>query len=137
MTWNTSLTRTATVMALGLSLAAAPGMAVMAQGTGGAVPAPAPTPAPSYDDATLERFVTAAMDVSAVREDFSARLQTAESEEDAEALVEDANTAMLDAVEAVDGMDVETYVEIGEAAQVDPELATRISEIVDAQGNDG
>lgn len=131
MTWTTPFTRTATAVALGLSLAAAPGVAVMAQDAG------TMAPAPSYDDATLERFVTAAMEVSAVREDFNARLQTAASEEDAEALVEEANTAMLDAVEGVDGMDVDTYVEIGEAAQQDAQLAARITDLVEERNSDG
>ena len=138
MTWTTPFTRTATALVLGLGLAAAPGMGVMAQGTGGTTTAPpSAAPAPSYDEATLERFVTAAMEVSAVREDYNTRLQDAESESEAESLVEDANTAMLDAVEAVDGMDVDTYVAIGEAAQQDPGLAARISEMVDAQDSDG
>jgi len=131
MTWTTPFTRTATAVALGLSLVAAPGIAVMAQDAG------TMAPAPSYDDATLERFVTAAMEVSAVREDYTARLQTAASEEDAQELVDEANTAMLDAVEGVDGMDVDTYVEIGEAAQQDAELAARISELVEQRNSEG
>lgn len=131
MTWTNSLTRTATAVALGLTLAAAPGMAVVAQ------EADSIAPAPSYDDATLESFVTAAMEVSAVRADFTERLQAAATEEDAQALVEDANTAMLDAVESVDGMDVDTYVAIGEAAQQDTQLAARITELVEERRNDG
>ncbi len=130
MTWTTPFPRTATALALGLTLATAPGMAVLAQETDTIAPAP------SYDDATLERFVTAAMDVSTVREDYTARLQAATSEEDAQALVEDANTAMLAAVDAVEGMDVDTYVAIGEAAQQDAQLAARITEIVDERRSD-
>lgn len=131
MTRTTPFTRTATALALGLSMAMAPGMAVVAQDTG------VTAPVADYDDGTLERFVTAALDVSAVREDYSARLQTATSEDDAEALVNEANTAMRDAVDSVDGMDVDTYVAIGEAAQQDPQLAARISDIVDARDSDG
>ncbi|MGS4944692.1 DUF4168 domain-containing protein [Meridianimarinicoccus sp. RP-17] len=131
MTWTNPLTRTATAVALGLTLAAAPGMVVVAQDTGSVAPAP------SYDDATLERFVTAAMEVSAVREEYTAQLQAAESEEDAQALVDDANTAMLAAVEEVDGMDVDTYVAIGEAAQQDEQLAARITEIVEQRRSEG
>lgn len=131
MTWTNPLTRTATAVALGLTLAAAPGMVVVAQDTGSVAPAP------SYDYATLERFVTAAMEVSAVREEYTAQLQAAESEEDAQALVDDANTAMLAAVEEVDGMDVDTYVAIGEAAQQDEQLAARITEIVEQRRSEG
>jgi hypothetical protein len=125
------ITRTATAVALGLTLAAAPGTLVVAQESGSTAPAP------SYDDATLESFVTAAMEVSAVREDYTAQLQAAESEEDAQALVADANNAMLEAVESVEGMDVDTYVAIGEAAQQDAQLAARITELVEERRSDG
>lgn len=135
MTLTRPLTRlatcAATAIALGLISGAAPGTAVMAQETGSTAPAP------EYDDATLERFVTAAIAVSSVREDYSAQLQGATSEEDAQALVEDANAAMLAAVDGVDGMDVETYVAIGEAAQQDTQLAARISDIVEDRRSDG
>lgn len=131
MTKTNPLTRTATALALGLTLAAAPGMAVVAQ------EADSTAPAPSYDDATLESFVTAAMEVSAVRADYTQQLQAAASEEDAQALVEDANAAMLAAVDEVDGMDVDTYVAIGEAAQQDEQLAARITALVEERRNDG
>ena len=131
MTSTNPLTRTASAFALGLSMALAPGMAAVAQDSGST------TPATRYDNATLERFVTAAMGVSDVRADYGARLQSATSEEDAEALVDDANKAMLTAVDAVEGMDVDTYVAIGEAAQQDAQLAARISEIVEQRRSDG
>lgn len=132
MTWTNALTRTATAAALGLTLAAAPAPAVVAQQADSGT-----APAPGYDDATLERFVTAAMAVSTVRADYTEQLQAAASEEDAQALVEDANAAMLAAVDAVDGMDVDTYVAIGEAAQQDEQLAARITELVEARRTDG
>jgi hypothetical protein len=132
MTFTSKLNRTATAIALGLALGMSPAMYATAQETGTTA-----APAPSYDDATLESFVTAAMEVSAVREDYTAQLQTATSEEAAQALVEDANDAMLAAVDAVEGMDVDTYVAIGEAAQQDEQLAARITEIVEGRRSDG
>lgn len=91
----------------------------------------APQAADSYDDTTLESFVLAALEVSAVRQEYVPRVQGAQSEEEAQSLAEDARVEMQAAVDAVDGMDVATYVQIGEAANSDEALAARISEIAE------
>lgn len=113
-----------------MSLAMAFGMAPVASVAQDAEQS-APQAADSYDDTTLESFVLAALEVSAVRQEYVPRVQGAGSEEEARALAEDARTEMQAAVDAVDGMDVATYVQIGEAANADEELAARISQIAE------
>jgi len=126
MTLANPLTRTATAVALGLSTALAPVAlpAALAQESG------AEAPAGEYTDEMLGKFVDAAMAVSAVRNEYAPQLQQAENEQAAQSLAEEAVTEMQAAVEAVDGIDVDTYTAIGEAAQNDEALAARITEIV-------
>ncbi|WP_238547739.1 DUF4168 domain-containing protein [Meridianimarinicoccus roseus] len=112
--------------AAGLSLALAGGVAPFAALAQESAQAEA---ADRYDDATLERFVLAALEVGAVRQAYVPRVQGAANEEEARAIAEDARSEMQAAVEQVDGMSVDTYVEIGEAATDDEALAARITEI--------
>ncbi|MWD26993.1 DUF4168 domain-containing protein [Aquicoccus sp. SCR17] len=86
-----------------------------------------------YTDEELETFVTAAMEISNVRRSYTPRIQSAETPEDQQALAEEAQSEMIAAIEAVEGMDVETFNEIGEAAQKDEDLSARIVEMARAQ----
>lgn len=121
-------------------LAAAAGLALALVSSTVALPAMAMQEtqieaAQTYDDATLTRFVAAAQDVNEVRLAYAPKVQAAENEADAKALAEEARAEMKEAVEAVEGMDVQTYIQIGEAARADKALAGRITEI--AQGPQG
>ncbi|MBY6091031.1 DUF4168 domain-containing protein [Pseudooceanicola sp. 502str34] len=123
-----------------LGLAATPLAPLMAQSadpaapeTSATPPAAAEAPAEDYSDAQLDTFVTAALDVSAVRQDYTQQIETATDEGARAELVEEANQKMLDAISAVEGMDLETYNEIGAAAQADQELNTRIMEMAQAK----
>ncbi|MCA0921911.1 DUF4168 domain-containing protein [Pseudooceanicola nanhaiensis] len=122
-----------------LGLAATPLAPLMAQSADPAAPATSATPpaaeapAEDYSDAQLNTFVTAALDVSAVRQDYTQQIETATDETARAELVEEANQKMLDAISAVEGMDLETYNEIGAAAQADQELNTRIMEMAQAK----
>lgn len=125
MTLTTKLTRLTGAAALGLSMGlAAVTLPAMAQESGTEAPGIA------YDDAVLNNFVSAAMQVSEVRNEYAPQVQAAESEAEAQQLAEAAVLDMRAAVENVDGIDVETYMAIGEAAQVDEDLAARIAAIV-------
>ena len=89
----------------------------------------------AFSDADLSSFVDAAMAVSDVRDTFIPQVQNADSEEAAQALAQEAVAEMREAVVETDGIDVETYMAIGEAAESDEGLAQRISAIVqDRQG---
>ncbi|APX25650.1 MULTISPECIES: DUF4168 domain-containing protein [Salipiger] len=123
------------------ALVAAPMAPVMAQTaeTDGATEQTAPaTEAANFSEAELSSFIDAAMQVQAVQQDYMTRIQETEADEDKQALVQEAQAEMTNAVKETDGMDLETYNEIGQAAQSDPELNQRILAMVQTrQGENG
>lgn len=86
--------------------------------------------ASSYDDQKLTSFVDAALGVAEVRRDYAQRIEAAEDETAARELAQQASTEMRETVEQTEGITVDEYVEIGEAAQSDPALAERITMMV-------
>ena len=123
------------------ALVAAPMAPVMARTgeTDGATEQTAPaTEAANFSEAELSSFIDAAMQVQAVQQDYMTRIQETEADEDKQALVQEAQAEMTNAVKETDGMDLETYNEIGQAAQSDPELNQRILAMVQTrQGENG
>ncbi|MGM0552616.1 MAG: DUF4168 domain-containing protein [Pseudomonadota bacterium] len=103
-----------------------------AQG-GGAAGAPPMQEAPEVDlsEEEVDTFVDAFVAVQKVREDFAERLQDAEDEGDAQAMQQEAQDAMVSAVEDA-GMDVEEYNEVAMALQNDPELMQEVQERAEA-----
>ncbi|WP_417719603.1 DUF4168 domain-containing protein [Salipiger sp.] len=119
------------------ALIAAPVAPVLAQTAAPAPEAPAApaqvmpeAPAADYSEEVLTSFVDAAMQVQAVQEDYAARIDETPEPENKQALVEEAQTEMVAAVDETEGMDVETYNEISAAAQADPELNERLMAMV-------
>ncbi|EPX85427.1 DUF4168 domain-containing protein [Salipiger mucosus] len=109
------------------ALVAAPVAPVLAQSA--ETEAPAETqeaPAMSYSEAELESFVDAAMEVMELRASYMPRIQATESQEEQQSLMEEAQSEMMAAIEATEGMTVETYNEIGQAAQQNAELNERL-----------
>lgn len=84
-------------------------------------------------DAKLQAFVAAAVSVTELIEQWSPRIESAESQEAADELLAEANSELIDAIEATDGITVDEYKEISEAAQADPSLSARIEEIFQQQ----
>lgn len=82
-----------------------------------------------YSDAQLEAFVTAAITVESLAQQWIARIEKAESEDAAAALRGQANAQVQEAIDAIDGMTVAEYREINAAARQDQTLAGRIVEI--------
>ncbi len=111
----------AAMTAVSLALAAPLALPAMAQ------EAPA-APTMTVDDAQLEAFVTALRSVDALEREYSESLQQAESDEQREAIVAEANTAMAEAIENTPNMTLDEYIAILQAAQNDPELSARIME---------
>ncbi len=70
----------------------------------------------------LDAFIDAAMAVADVRDAYLQNLETAESEAEQNQIIEDANTAILAAVEETPGITVDEYIAIGDAAAADPAL---------------
>jgi hypothetical protein len=111
------------------ALAFAPPMAVMAQDSDQAAPQ---MEAGDVTDTKVAAFVDALMAVDAVRQDYVPKIEAQESEEDKQTLVNEANAAIMEAVEATDGMDVEEYTTILKLAQADESLNQKIMDRIGA-----
>ena len=81
-------------------------------------------------DALLESFVIAALDVSEIAQTYEAQMQSADSEEARQSLALEARDAMVAAVEETDGITVDEYVAITQAAQVDQNLNQRVMDLL-------
>lgn len=114
------------------ALVAAPLAPVMAQSAAPEAPAEAPAaeapaaPSADFSAEQLTAFVDAATQVQEVQQDYMAQIEAEAEPEGKQKLVEEAQSEMADAVNGTDGMDVNTYNQIGQAAQADPELNQRI-----------
>ncbi|MBR9892985.1 DUF4168 domain-containing protein [bacterium] len=123
-----------TVIAALVAAPVAPVMAQTMQDDPAATEAPAQaapdtmpeTPSTGFSEDELTSFVDAAMEVQAVQQDYMAQIEAAPEDAERQALVQEAQQEMANAVEETEGMDVQTYNEIGQAAQTNPELNERI-----------
>jgi hypothetical protein len=95
-------------------------------------PAWAQTPA-EFTDQKLESFVVAALAVEELIRQWNPRIQGAENAEQAAQLREQASAELVDTISRTEGITVEEYQQIGQAAQGDPDLAARINEIYQKQ----
>jgi hypothetical protein len=86
--------------------------------------------AASYSDDTLRSFATAFLEVDALNRNYSEQLQAAATPEAQAEIQEQASTDMVEAVAATDGISVNEYTEIMQAAQASPELAQRLTAFI-------
>lgn len=86
----------------------------------------------NFDDATLESFAAAATEVGEISSEWTQRMQEVEDPERLESMQQDAQDAMVGAIEE-EGIDVETYNQILQVAESDPELGARIRQMMDEQ----
>jgi hypothetical protein len=89
-------------------------------------------PAASIDDAKIESFVVAFLQVDEINRSYAPQLQAAGSEEEQQEVRQQAGEAMVQAVESAQGITVEEYNTIIETAQTDPGLAQQINEKIRA-----
>jgi hypothetical protein len=80
-------------------------------------------------DAKLESFVVAALAVNDLMAEWSPRIEGARDENEANTLRQQAQSEFVQAVEQTEGITIEEYQTIGQAAQQDPELNARIQKI--------
>lgn len=80
-------------------------------------------------DAKLESFVLAALAVNKLMEEWSPRIQGAQNEDEANTLRQQAQSEFVEAVEQTEGITLDEYQMIGQAAQQDPALNARIQKI--------
>ena len=83
----------------------------------------------AFTDAKLHSFASAVIAVNAVVERWRPQIQAAPSDADKQQMAEKANQEMRAAVEGTEGLSVEEYQAIAQAAQGDPQLMARIDEV--------
>lgn len=106
------------------------------------VPAPAPMEAPAAQpadtsDDKLKSFAVAFLEVSRIHQSYQPQLEAAQTSEDQERLRVEAGEEMISAVNDTDGISVDEYNNILQAAQVDPDLARRINGHINEVATDG
>ncbi|MEI4234495.1 DUF4168 domain-containing protein [Roseovarius sp. D22-M7] len=114
---NTTLKATTTAIAL--ALASAPMVAMTAQSA-------AAQSEGSYSSEELDIFTTALLEVAEVREKYTPMLQSAETEDQEASIVQEANDEIMQVIEDTDGITLDRYTEIAQAANEDQELNQRI-----------
>ena len=105
-----------------LALAVALAAAVLAMGQRAS--------ADEYSDATLEAFVSAAIEVSRRIEVWRPLIESTTDEDERQDLIEDAQADLARAIEEAEGIDEDAYYAIYEAAREDEALRKRINEIL-------
>ena len=88
--------------------------------------------ADDYSDATLEAFVSAAIEVSRRIETWRPLIEGAADEDEREDLIEDAQADLARAIEETEGIDEDAYYAIYNAAREDEALRKRIDEVFSA-----
>lgn len=83
-----------------------------------------PQATPELDDGTIRAFAQASLEVQEVADKWKPRIQDAEGQE-AEQLRNEANQEIVQAVQS-SGLELQTYNQIFQAAQANPEVATKI-----------
>lgn len=120
--------RLLTTVAFGAALALAPvGMtAVVAQESAPETPQPPAEEGQMVSEPMIESFALAAIEVATIQEAYGARFEAAEDDAEREAIATEAQGEMVLAVEETDGITVQQYLMISEAAQLDADLNERI-----------
>ncbi|ETX29905.1 DUF4168 domain-containing protein [Roseivivax isoporae] len=84
--------------------------------------------APVFEDAQIEAFAAAVMEITEIRDQYAAELQSVEEETEQQALIEEANAEMRTAIEDTEGLTFDDYMAINRAASMDQELNQRIAQ---------
>ncbi|MGY6643620.1 MAG: DUF4168 domain-containing protein [Salinarimonas sp.] len=124
---NFARTTLAAVAALGMAFGAASLTGTSVTTPVAAQTAPAPGQAPNVDEDTLRSFAVATLEIQEISQTYQPQMEAAESQEQQQEIAQAANDEMVAAVEAVPGIDVDSYNAIAEAAQADPEMMQQIN----------
>lgn len=85
----------------------------------------------TLDDEQLQSFVAALQAVDTLEREYSETLAQAESDSAREAVIEEANEAMANAIDDTPGITLDQYVAILQQAQTDAELTERIMSMLE------
>ncbi|MCC5977996.1 MAG: DUF4168 domain-containing protein [Salinarimonas sp.] len=127
---NFARTTLAAVAALGMAFGAASLTGTSVTSPAAAQTAPAPGQAPNVDEDTLRSFAVATLEIQEISQAYQPQMEAAESQEQQQEIAQAANDEMVAAVEAVPGIDVDSYNAIAEAAQADPEMMQQINTFI-------
>lgn len=131
---NIRRTAIATAVAFGFAIPVS-GVA-LAQESAPAAPAPgaetqpAAPAAQNFTEDTLKSFAVAFVETEKVSQEYRPRMAEAQESQDQEQIQEiqrEASQKMVDAVESTDGISVQEYTSVMQAAQTDPDLAQKVS----------
>jgi hypothetical protein len=128
MNLRTSFIAGASSIALGMASV----VGAHAQDAAPAAPPVMEQPAPAVDASALsedklQSFAVAFVEVSRVTQSYQPQFETAQSDADRERIQMEAGQQMIQAVDAAEGITVDEYNQIIQAAQADPELAQKIN----------
>jgi GTP1/Obg family GTP-binding protein len=84
---------------------------------------------PEFSKQQLESFVVAALAVDELIREWNPRIQAAQDDAQAAQLREQANGQLVEAIARTDGITLEQYQQILQAAKADPDLKARIDVI--------
>lgn len=118
------VTQFLSITAISSALALAP-LAASAQSATATPPA---GPTTSYSQTDLQKFVAAAEKVSVLTQEYAPKVQATSSSDEREAVVKEADEKMMGAVQD-EGLTVEKFLAINQAAQADPKLQERLVEL--------
>jgi hypothetical protein len=83
-----------------------------------------------YSDAQLQAFLTAAIKVDQVIQDWTPKIRAAQSSQEQEQLVQSLSAEILQTIQATNGLTIDEYKAITEQATNDPQLAQRLEKML-------
>ncbi|SLN52426.1 hypothetical protein ROJ8625_02643 [Roseivivax jejudonensis] len=133
-------TRKITAATLAAAIAAAPASFALAQDASGDMETQtqpqtemeqsqdAAPETPVFEDAQIDAFASAVIEVTEIRDQYATELQGVEDETAQQELIDEANAEMRSAIEATDGLTMDDYMAINRAASMDEDLNQRIAQ---------
>ena len=87
----------------------------------------------AFNDQKLEAFVVAVVKVDQLIDSWAPKIRSAENDEQAQAMNQQANAELRQAIEQTDGITIDEYKAISDAMREDGSLMTRIEAIYKKQ----
>ncbi|MDZ7642011.1 MAG: DUF4168 domain-containing protein [Desulfurivibrio sp.] len=118
-TVNQKILGGALILLLGLAI---PGLAL-------AMPEQGQPQQQDFDQATLQNFADASVELQSIQEEYAGRLEGVQDQDKAIEIQQQANKEMVGAVKDV-GLDVQTYNAIANQMNTDPELNEQVLDLI-------
>lgn len=92
-------------------------------------PAASGTQDTNFSDSELKQFVEAQDGINEIREDYMKKIESADSQEQAQTLQQEANNEMVEIIEDA-GLDIPTYNSIATAYNSEPKVRNRVDALM-------